>query len=95
MELVDSDAVHSLASLMESSHLAVKEYIDLYRDRLNFYDKVRMEQIKHQHKLEELDHKHKLDMEKLNSKQVQTIDVQNESTPFNQEDIIKQLDKLN
>jgi len=64
-ELVDSELVGSLSKLIESSHLAVKEYVDIFKDRVSFYDKVRLEAIKNQYKIQQMDHKHKLDMEKL------------------------------
>ena len=66
-ELVDSELIHAAAAFIESCHLNVKEYIDLYKDRLKFYDKVKFEMLQQKHKKELLEYKHKLDMEKKNS----------------------------
>ena len=90
-ELIDSDLVSSMSNLMEAAHLTIKEYIDLYRDRCNFYDKVRLEQLKQQHKLEQMEIKHKHDMEKLNStKRNDSIPVQN-MMAYSQEKIVGEL----
>lgn len=92
-DLVDSELVSAFAKLMESTKLTVGEYINLYKDRLNFYDKIRLETLKHKNDMEKIKYKHDLDMEKLNSKQVQTIDVSNNEKSFSQEDIIKMLEE--
>ena len=93
-ELVDAEALQALSKLLEATHLTVAEYINLYKDRLAFYDKVRFEQIKHSHDMEKIRYKHELDMKKLESKQVsQTIDVSGGSSAYSQEDIIKSLDR--
>ena len=94
-ELVDSELVSAFAKLMESTKLTVGEYITLYKDRLAFYDKVRLETLKHKNDMEKIKYKHDLDMEKLNSK-VKTIDVSNNnSNAYTQEDIIKMLEENN
>lgn len=66
-ELIDSELIHAAAAFIESCHLNVKEYIDLYKDRLKFYDKVKFEMLQQKHKKELLEYKHKLDMEKKNN----------------------------
>ena len=63
-ELVDSETIHAAATLIESCHLNVKEYIDLYKDRLKFCEKVQLEMLKHKNNLEILEKKHQYDMEK-------------------------------
>lgn len=92
-ELIDSELVGSFSKLMEATHLTISEYINLFKDRLAFYDKVRFEAIKHQHDMEKIKYKHDLDMEKLNSKGGPTVDVTNNVNAFSQEDIVKMLDK--
>ena len=57
-ELVDSELIHAAAAFIESCHLNVKEYIDLYKDRLKFYDKVRFEMLQQQNRLELVREKH-------------------------------------
>jgi hypothetical protein len=69
-DLVDSELVSAFAKLMESTKLTVGEYINLYKDRLNFYDKIRLETLKHKNDMEKIKYKHDLDMEKINSKTV-------------------------
>ena len=88
-ELVDSELIHAAAAFIESCHLNVKEYIDLYKDRLKFYDKVQFEMLQQKHRRELLEAKQKFEREKLDSK---SIDI----TPtgmrtFNQEDIVNAL----
>ena len=93
-ELVDPEALQALSKLLEATHLTVAEYINLYKDRLAFYDKIRLEQIKHSHDIEKIKYKHELDMKKLESKQVsQNIDMSGSSSAYSQEDIIKSLDQ--
>jgi hypothetical protein len=55
---------------MESTKLTVSEYINLYKDRLSFYDKIRLENLKHKNDMEKIKYKHDLDMEKINSKNI-------------------------
>ena len=63
-ELIDPEIVMSFGNLLEAAHLSIKEYIDLYKDRLNFYDKVRLETIKFEQKKELMELKYKLDAQK-------------------------------
>jgi hypothetical protein len=93
-ELLDSEAVDSLSKLIEATHLTISEYINLFKDRLAFYDKVRLEAIKHKNDMEKIKYKHDLDMEKLNAKQGPAVDVTNNNVnAFSQEDVIKMIDK--
>lgn len=97
-ELVDSELVSAFAKLMESTKLTVSEYIQLYKDRLAFYDKVRFESLKHKNDMEKIKYKHDLDMEKINSR-TKTIDIENNNNnnnnAYTQEDIIKMLEEEN
>lgn len=76
-ELVDSELIHAAATFIESCHLNIKEYIDLYKDRLKFFDKVQFEILQQKHKKELLDYKHKLDMEKEASKAIDVNTTEN------------------
>lgn len=87
MELIDSELVQALSKLMESTHIQVQEYINLYRDRMQFFDKMRLKQLDHQLKIMQMDHKHKLDMEKLEAKSEPSQVVENQMA-FSQEDVI-------
>jgi len=91
-ELVDSELIHAAAAFIESCHLNVKEYIDLYKDRLKFYDKVRFEMIQQQNRLQVLREKHKLDMEK---KESGAIEVPADMMSFDHDKIINDLKNNN
>lgn len=92
-DLVDSEAVQALSKLIEATHLTVSEYINLFKDRLAFYDKIRFEAIKHKNDMEKIKYKHDLDMEKLNMKAGPTVDVSNNVNAFSQEDVIKMIEQ--
>lgn len=92
-ELVDSELIHAAATFIESCHLNIKEYIDLYKDRLKFFDKVQFEMLQQKNRLELVREKHRLDMEKLDSK---AIDVTPDGmTTYSQDKIIEILKKEN
>ena len=92
-ELIDSELIHAAAAFIESCHLNIKEYIDLYKDRLKFYDKVQFEMLQQKNRKELLDYKHKLEMEKLDAK---AIDVTPEGmVKFDHDDITKMLKDQN
>ena len=94
VELLDADAVNAFSKLIEATHLTVSEYINLFKDRLAFYDKIRFEAIKHKNDMEKIKYKHDLDMEKLNAKTGPSVEVTNNNTnAFSQEDVIKMIEK--
>lgn len=94
-ELVDSELVGSFSKLLEAVHIQISEYIGLYKDRQNFYSKVKLEAIKHRNKMEELRLKQKLDIEKINqTKKSDAVDVDNMKVAYSQEDLIQSLDDL-
>lgn len=93
-ELVDSELAAALSKLMESSHLAIAEYIQLFKDRMTFYDKVRLEMLKFNQKKELMEMKHKLDMEKMEKKNEEgSIETKN-MVSYSQEDITKMLNEV-
>lgn len=93
-ELVDSELVGSFSKLLEAVHVQIQEYIGLYKDRQNFYYKVRMEDIKQKNKLEQMRLKHEFDLEKLEkTKKNEAVTVDNMQVAYSQEDLIKQLDE--
>ena len=92
-ELVDSELVGSFSKLLEAVHIQISEYIGLYKDRQNFYGKVRLEAMKHQYKIEQMKLKNQLDIEKIErTKKNDAITVDNMSVPYSQEELIRQLD---
>lgn len=97
-ELPDSELIQALAKLMESTHITVQEQISLFKDRLAFYDKLRFEAVKHKNDMEKIKYKHDLDMEKLNAKNIPTVNVENQATvAYSQESVVSNIsdDDLN
>lgn len=92
-ELVDSELVGSFSKLLEAVHIQISEYIGLYKDRQDFYAKVKLEAIKHQNKMEQMRLKNQLDIEKIEkTKKNDAVTVDNMTVAYSQEDLIKQLD---
>lgn len=92
-ELVDSELVGSFSKLLEAVHIQISEYIGLYKDRQNFYYKVKLEAIKQQNKLEQMRLKQEFDLEKIEkSKKNDAVTVDNMKISYSQEDIINQLE---
>lgn len=95
-ELCDSELLSAIAKMMETSHLTVQEYINLYKDRQSFFNKVRLQMIKHEQDMQKIKYKHDLDMEKMKAMKEdkdKIADVQdgNGSQAYSQEDIIKMI----
>ena len=92
-DLIDTELVNSTATLIEIAHRNIKEYIELYRDRMKFYDKIRLEYIQHEHKKEIMSMKHSYELEKISkASEKNAVDVTPENmVAFSQEDIIKKL----
>lgn len=89
-ELVDAELVASTASFIQATHDNIKEYVELYRDRLKFFDTVKLEMIRHQNRKSEIELKHKLDMEKINAQN--PIDTPPENMKrFSAEDVVNAL----
>ena len=64
-ELIDSDTIQSAASLIESCRSSIREYLEIYRDRMAFYDKMRLEFVRHKFASERMKLKHEYDLEKI------------------------------
>lgn len=67
-DLIDPEVLGSYAKLMEATHLTLSEYVQLFRDRLNFYDKVRIEKMKHEQKKELMQMKIDFEQQKFSAK---------------------------
>lgn len=93
-ELVDSELVGSFSKLLEAVHIQIQEYIGLYKDRQNFFHKVKLEAIKQANKLEQMRLKQQFDLEKLEkAKKNDAVTVDNMTVAYSQEDLIKSLDE--
>ena len=63
-DVLDSETVSAAASLIGETRQLIGEYTSLYKQRVKFFDNVKMETLKQQNRLELLERKHQLDMEK-------------------------------
>ena len=93
-QLIDSELVGSFSKLLEAVHIQIQEYIGLYKDRQNFFHKVKLEAIKQANKLEQMRLKQQYDLEKLEkAKKNDAVTVDNMTVAYSQEDLIKSLDE--
>jgi len=86
-DLVDPELVSSVAALIETCHSNAKEWLEIYRDRLKFFDKIKFEMLQQDHKKELLELKYKLANE--NSKNAEKVP--ENMRVFNSTDIINVL----
>lgn len=91
-DLIDSEAIQAYAKLVETAHVTLAEYIDLYKQRMAFYDKIRLATFYQSQKIELIKLKHKLDMEKNEAKEFNGA-ITADSVAYSQEDIIKMLNE--
>ena len=66
-DVLDSETVSAAASLITSTKQLIGEYLGLYKQRVKFFDNVKLEAMKQEHRLELLREKYKLDQEKWNA----------------------------
>ena len=67
-DLVDSELVQAASKLLESIHINIAEFIQLYRSKQQFVDKIKVMIFQQEQKKEMLLLKHKLDLEKIQAK---------------------------
>ena len=93
--LIDSELIGAVGKLIESTHLTIKEFVDLYRSKIDFANKVKMSVLKLEQDKEKMRYKHELDMLKIaaTKKEPEAIDAEGGTIPFSTEDLISQLDK--
>lgn len=63
-DVLDSETVGAAASLIGETRQLIAEYTGLYKQRVKFFDNVKMEELKQRHKLELLERKYQLDAER-------------------------------
>ena len=80
-DVLDSETVGAAASLIGETRQLIAEYTGLYKQRVKFFDNVKMETLKQQHRIELMERKHELDMEKW--------DRQHPSVEASAEDVIE------
>ena len=77
-DVLDSETVSAAASLIGETRQLLAEYTGMWKQRIKFFDNVKMEMLKQQHRKEILELKDKLDREKWerqNSQPTQAEDV--------------------
>ena len=84
-DVLDSETVSAAASLIGETRQLIAEYTSLYKQRVKFFDNVKMETLKQQHRLDLLERKHQLDMERWNNQHpaapTEAVDVTNGTIP--------------
>ena len=106
-DVLDAETVAASASLIGETRQLIAEYTSLYKQRIKFFDNVKMEMLKQEHRKELLDLKQKYDLEKLDRKgsvpaQAQEVNGQSQDVPpgmvsMSTEDMLKmfqQIDKM-
>lgn len=88
-DLMDPEIIASAATFIEACHSNIKEWIDLYKDRIRFVDKVKFEMLQQQHKKELIQFKHDLEMEKLKKTTVEAEVQQQSGIPYSTENILE------
>lgn len=79
-DLLDSELISAAAKMLESVHINIAEFLQMYRDRQRFIEKIKLMVFQQEQKKELLTLKHKFDMEKALAK--------NDSTPNDTEDVM-------
>lgn len=94
-DLLDSELIGSVSKLLESIHLTIKEFVDLYKSKIDFVNKIKLSVLKLEQDKEKMRYKHELDMQKLNAmkKEPESIEAQGGSYSFSTEDLIKMMDQ--
>lgn len=92
-ELVDSELIASTASFIQATHENIKEYVEIYRDQLRFFNSIKLEMLRHENKKREMELKHKYDMEKISASNPLNETPENMKV-FDQEGIVKALKNI-
>lgn len=87
-DLIDPELIEAAANLIKATHDNIAEYIDLYKDREKFYERIQLEMLKHKNNLELLNKKYELESRKLSDPL--SADPENLQT-FDQDKIIRML----
>lgn len=72
-DLCDSELIQAFSKLLEAAHVTISEYISLYKNRLNFYDKLKMVTYQHNLQMKRMELKHQQDLEKMRLKNEQNV----------------------
>lgn len=88
-DLLDSELIESAAKMLESIHINIAEFLEMYREKQRFIEKIKLMVFQQEQRKELMELKHKFDMEKLQAK-AEPIDVSAENAvPYCIEDILR------
>ena len=83
-DLVDSELIQAMAKLIEATHINISDYIDIYKQKTAFFDKVKLMNLQHAQKADLLHLKYELE-EKLRMKK-NAVDVPEGMVSFSFDD---------
>lgn len=94
-DLLDSELISAAAKMLESIHINIAEFLNMYKERQRFIDKIKVMTFQQQQKIELMNLKHKQDLEKLKMKAEQgAVDTTSDEKEFDQNHIIEILDDM-
>lgn len=92
-DLIDSELVSSISKLLEGIHINIAEFISLYKDKQRYVDKVRLMIFQQEQRKELMNIKHQQEIEKIKLKQQDNIVDADGDSVYNQDYVIKMLEK--
>lgn len=88
-DLIDSELIAAAAKMLESIHINIAEFIQLYRDKQHFIEKIKVMIFQQEQKKELMKIKHQYDMEKLQMKNTDKEAENAEMIAYSIEDITR------
>lgn len=77
-DLLDSELISAAAKMLESVHINIGEFLQMYRDRQKFIEKIKLMVFQQEQRKELMALKHKYDMEKAAAKnEPESVDAEN------------------
>lgn len=77
-DLLDSELISAAAKMLESVHINIAEFLQMYRDRQKFIEKIKLMVFQQEQRKELMALKHKYDMEKAAAKnEPESVDAEN------------------
>lgn len=88
-DLIDSELIAAAAKMLESIHINIAEFVQLYRDKQHFIEKIKIMVFQQEQKKELMKLKHQYDMEKLQMKNTDKETENAEMIAYSIEDITR------
>ena len=92
-DLIDSELVGAVSKLLESIHINIAEFIELYKDRAKYVEKIKLMIFQQEQKKELMLLKHKLDLEKIQQKNDTAAEEVDNTVTYSVEEITKMLNE--